>query len=205
MTTRHRACAPEVSSGAPKNHKAWRLVVYQVFKWYCSVDTRGRPNHHNTELLDQYCALCFKRNWTFCDSLRCICTRNTLCQRSCRVFRVLSVELCPWACMLTSYFSPNLICAHSLPSGFEVKSECSCMYSVSLCLDDVHRKQQYIYLYLRSFFGVYKINVLYDFSRVRRVAESDHWLRHVFRLSVRPSVWNSCASTGRIVCEFSCC
>jgi len=205
MRTRHGACTPEVSSGVPKNHKARRLVVYQVFKWYGSVDTCGRPNHHNTELLDDYCALCFTRNCTFCDSLRCIYTRNTLCQRSHRIFRVLLVELCAWACMLTSYVSPNLIFAHSLLSGFEVKSECSCISSVPLCLDDVHRKQQcvylYLYHYLRSLFGVYKINVLYGFSRVRKVAESDHWLRHVFR----PSVWNNCASTERIVCEISCC
>jgi hypothetical protein len=29
-------------------------------------------------------------------------------------------------------------------------------------------------------FGVCKVKVLYGFSRVRKVAASDHWLRHVF-------------------------
>ena len=128
-----------------------------------------------------------------------------LCQKSYRIFRVLLVELCAWAFMLTSHISPNLILAHSLPSSVEVKSECSCISSVLVCQDDVHRKQQYIYLYLyhylRSLCGVCKVKVLYGFSRVRKVAESDHWLRHVFC----PSVWSNCASTGRIVCEISYC
>lgn len=128
-----------------------------------------------------------------------------LCQRSYRIFRVLLIELCAWACTLTSYFSPNLIFARSLPSSLEVKSECSCISSVPVCLDGIHRKQQYIYLYLyhylRSLFGVCKIKALYGFSCIRKVAASDHWLRHVFC----PSVWNNSASTGRSVCEISYC
>jgi hypothetical protein len=50
----------------------------------------------------------------------------------------------------------------------------------------------------RGVWGRVVADVLGCFRRVRKIAKSDYYLRHV-RLSVRLSAWNNSAPTGRIL------
>jgi hypothetical protein len=63
----------------------------------------------------------------------------------------------------------------------------------------VHGVNNVIFFFFLSFSCFYTLFRV--FRRVRKIAKSDRWLRHVCP-SVRPSAWNNSAATRRIFMKY---
>ena len=116
-------------------------------------------------------------------------------------------DLCPWGHLTTFVYVEKIQrVGHATHVHF--------WHRPRLCINRTHRTRSVntSCCHFSLWFQAYRIFRITDcdllvrfFRRVRRIAESCHWLRHKslsFRLSVCPSEWNNSAPSGRIFVKF---